>query len=61
MSLSPWLQAVKNNPHDYDSWFDYLRLMEIDGDIDQVRDIFERAISNIPPSKVSKNVQQFTY
>lgn len=44
---------MKANPHNYDAWFDYLRLLESDGDVDQVREVYERAIANVPPSKVS--------
>lgn len=37
----------------YDAWFDYLRLLESDGNMEQIRDTYERAIANIPPSQVS--------
>ena len=47
-----YLQEVKANPLNYDAWFDYLRLLEADGETEQVRDTYERAIANIPPSKV---------
>ena len=29
--------AVKANPHNYDAWFDYIRLEESAGDVDKVR------------------------
>nr|SVE74036.1 EOG090X01R1 [Daphnia barbata] len=43
-------QEIKENPSNYDAWFDYLRLLESEGDadIDVVRDTYERAIANIP-------------
>ena len=41
------------NPHNYDAWFDYLRLLESDAEVENVREVYERAISNIPPAKVS--------
>ena len=47
------MQEVKANSHNYDAWFDYLRLMESEGDVEVVRDLYERAISNVPPSRVS--------
>ena len=47
---------MKANPHNYDAWFDYLRLLESDGDVDQVREVYERAIANVPPSKVSTTI-----
>lgn len=36
----------------YDAWFDYLRLLEADGNVDQIRDTYERAIANLPPAQV---------
>ena len=47
-----WWQEVKANPFNYDAWFDYLRLMETDSDEEQTREVYERAIANVPPSKV---------
>ena len=47
-------QEVKENPSNYDAWFDYLRLVESEGDIDVIRETYERAIANVPPTKVSK-------
>ena len=45
-------QEVKDNSHNYDAWFDYLRLMENEGEVDQTREVYERAIANVPPSQV---------
>lgn len=36
----------------YDAWFDYLRLLESDENLEQVRETYERAIANIPPIQV---------
>ena len=45
---------MKANPSNYDAWFDYLRLMESESDdLDAIRDVYERAIANIPPIEVS--------
>lgn len=47
------LQEVKENPNNYDAWFDLVRLVESDlDDFDAIRDVYERAISNIPPINV---------
>lgn len=45
-------EEVKANPNNYDAWFDYLRLIESEGNTDIIRDSYERAIANVPPSKV---------
>jgi hypothetical protein len=46
------LQEVKANPLNYDAWFDYLRLVESEGDKEVIRETYERAIANVPPLKV---------
>ena len=43
-------QHFFQEPTDYDTWFDYLRMVEQEGDSDVIRDTYERAISNIPDS-----------
>ena len=51
--LSINFQEVKANPNNYDAWFDYLRLMESESDdLDAIREVYERAIANIPPVEV---------
>ncbi|KAH9585407.1 Crooked neck-like protein 1 [Schistosoma haematobium] len=44
-------EEVQANPHNYDVWFDYVRLMEEEGSIEQTREIYERAVANVPPIK----------
>lgn len=43
---------MKANPANYDAWFDYLRLVESEGNADLIRETYERAIANVPPTKV---------
>lgn len=43
---------MKENPSNYDAWFDYLRLVESEGNVDEIRETYERAIANVPPTKV---------
>ena len=50
-------QEVKANPMNYDAWFDLLRLLESDGELEHTRDTYERAIANIPPSQVCFTTQ----
>jgi crooked neck len=44
---------LKENPLDYDTWFDYLRLLESEEDIEQIRDAYEKAIAQVPPINVN--------
>ncbi|XP_003971475.2 crooked neck-like protein 1 [Takifugu rubripes] len=54
-------EEVKANPHNYDAWFDYLRLVENDADPDTVRDVYERAIANIPPIQEKRHWRRYIY
>uniref|UniRef100_A0A7N6BF21 Pre-mRNA-splicing factor Syf1/CRNKL1-like C-terminal HAT-repeats domain-containing protein n=1 Tax=Anabas testudineus TaxID=64144 RepID=A0A7N6BF21_ANATE len=54
-------EEVKANPHNYDAWFDYLRLVESDADSDTVREIYERAIANIPPIQEKRHWRRYIY
>lgn len=52
---------LTKDPLDYDTWFDYLRMVEQEGDSDIVRDTYERAISNIPDSSVKDDWRRYIY
>ena len=39
---------------DYDTWFDYLRLLENEGELSIIREAYEKAIAQIPPIQVEK-------
>ncbi|EFH52329.1 hypothetical protein ARALYDRAFT_323672 [Arabidopsis lyrata subsp. lyrata] len=52
---------VRKNPLNYDSWFDYIRLEETLGNIDRIRDLYERAIANVPPAQEKRYWQRYIY
>ncbi|KAM9778890.1 crooked neck-like protein 1 isoform 1-T1 [Syngnathus typhle] len=54
-------EEVKANPHNYDAWFDYLRLVESDADPDTVREVYERAIANVPPIQEKRHWRRYIY
>ncbi|KAI9840012.1 MAG: NineTeen Complex (NTC) component [Sarea resinae] len=54
-------EQIKENPKNYDVWFDYARLEETSGDIDRVRDVYERAIAQIPPSQEKRHWRRYIY
>lgn len=54
-------EEVKANPHNYDAWFDYLRLVESDGDPDTVHEVYERAIANVPPIQEKRHWRRYIY
>ena len=41
---------VDENPYDYDAWFEFAKLEEDSGSIPSVRDVYERAVAQVPPS-----------
>lgn len=42
-------EDLKENILDYDTWFDYIRLLENEEDVEAIRDAYEKAIAQIPP------------
>ncbi|KAF2771706.1 TPR-like protein [Teratosphaeria nubilosa] len=56
-------EQVKENPKNYDAWFDYARLEESSPSStpDRVRDVYERAIAQIPPSQEKRHWRRYIY
>ncbi|KAK4635988.1 Pre-mRNA-splicing factor clf1 [Fulvia fulva] len=54
-------EQVKENPKNYDAWFDYARLEEAGQDPGRVRDVYERAIAQIPPSHEKRHWRRYIY
>jgi crooked neck len=54
-------EQVKENPKNYDAWIDFARLEETSGDVDRVRDVYERAIAQIPPTQEKRHWRRYIY
>ncbi|KAK0250472.1 Pre-mRNA-splicing factor clf1 [Friedmanniomyces endolithicus] len=56
-------EQVKDNPKSYDTWFDYARLEESSpsSDPERVRDVYERAIAQVPPSQEKRHWKRYIY
>mmetsp|Transcript_29541 Transcript_29541/g.41560 ORF Transcript_29541/g.41560 Transcript_29541/m.41560 type:complete len:680 (+) Transcript_29541:82-2121(+) len=54
-------EEIKLNPANYDSWFDYARLEETYGELEKIRDVYERAIANIPPATEKRLWRRYIY
>lgn len=57
-------EQVRDNPKNYDAWFDYARLEESSGDddnLDRVRDVYERAVAQLPPSQEKRHWRRYIY
>ncbi|KTW30696.1 hypothetical protein T552_00408 [Pneumocystis carinii B80] len=54
-------EQIKENPKNYDAWFDYINLEESSGDSEKIRNIYERAIAHVPPSYQKKHWRRYIY
>ncbi|TKA28591.1 Pre-mRNA-splicing factor clf1 [Salinomyces thailandicus] len=56
-------EQAQENPNNYDIWIDYARLEESSpaSTPDRVRDIYERAIAQIPPSTEKRHWRRYIY
>eukprot|EP00053_Salpingoeca_punica_P017339 m.166966 g.166966 ORF g.166966 m.166966 type:complete len:725 (+) comp17185_c0_seq1:107-2281(+) len=54
-------EEVKTNPYNYDAWFDYVRLSEEQQEADKTRELYERAISHVPPAAEKRLWRRYIY
>ncbi|KAM2020883.1 hypothetical protein ACFX16_042969 [Malus domestica] len=54
-------QEVRKNPLDYDAWFGYIRLEENAGNKEKIRQVYDRAIANVPPAQEKRYWQRYIY
>ncbi|KAF7992069.1 hypothetical protein HCN44_001394 [Aphidius gifuensis] len=56
-------QEVADNPSNYDAWFDYLKSLESEGNLDHnyVREVYEKAIANVPPTKQKEHWKRYIH
>lgn len=54
-------EQVTANPLNFDAWFDFIRLEESTGDVDKIRDVYERAIANVPPAQEKRLWRRYIY
>lgn len=54
-------EEIRKNSMNYDIWFDYIRLEEENGNSLKISEIYERAISNVPPSNEKRFWRRYIY
>ena len=54
-------EEIEKDPLNYDVWFDYTRLEESMGNIDKIRDVYEKAIANVPPGQDKKFWRRYIF
>jgi crooked neck len=54
-------QEVTKDPLNYDAWFDYIKLEESTGSIERIREVYERAVANLPPAPEKRYWRRYIY
>jgi crooked neck len=54
-------KKVANDPLEYDAWFEFAKLEEDHGEASTVRDVYERAVANIPPMQEKQYWKRYIY
>lgn len=54
-------EQVKENSKNYDAWFDYAGLEESSRDADRIRDVYERAVAQVPPTQEKRHWRRYIY
>lgn len=54
-------EEIEANPKNYDVWFDYAKLEESTGDSTRVREVYERAIAQVPPANEKRYWRRYIY
>ncbi|PHJ23934.1 crooked neck family 1 protein isoform [Cystoisospora suis] len=54
-------EELHKNSLNYDCWIDYIRLEESRGDIDKIRNTYERALANVPPVAEKRCWKRYVY
>merc|ERR1711971_982315 len=54
-------EEIAEDPMNFDAWFDLIRLVENEGDVEVIRETYERAIANVPPSKEKRYWRRYVY
>ena len=52
---------LADDSYHYDTWFDYVRLEESEGDHRKIRDIYERSVANAPPIPEKRYWRRYIY
>lgn len=54
-------EQVKESPKNYDVWFDFARLEESGGNTDRIRETYERAIAQVPPTQEKRHWRRYIF
>lgn len=58
---SEYEAVLAEDAYHYDTWFDYIRLEESEGDAEKIRAVYERSIANVPPIPEKRYWRRYIY
>lgn len=54
-------EQVKENAKNYDTWIDYANLEQASGNVDRVREVYEKAVAQVPPAQEKRLWRRYIY
>lgn len=54
-------EQVKENAKNYDTWIDYANLEQTSGNVDRVREVYEKAVAQVPPAQEKRLWRRYIY
>ena len=54
-------EKIAQDPYNYDVWFDYIRLVEAEGEHDKIVQIYERSVANVPLQYEKRYWRRYIY
>jgi len=54
-------ELLRENEHNYDVWFDYVKLEETHGNQNRIRETYERAVAALPPGQDKRYWKRYIY
>lgn len=54
-------EELKEDPRNYDVWFDYIKLEEQSKNAKRTREIYERAVEQVPPANEKRFWERYIY
>ncbi|ROW16246.1 hypothetical protein VPNG_01833 [Cytospora leucostoma] len=54
-------ELVRENPKNYDTWIDYANLEQTSGNVDRIREVYEKAVAQVPPAQEKRLWRRYIY
>ena len=54
-------EILREDPKNYDAWFDYAGLEETSRNAERIRDVYERAVAQVPPTQEKRHWRRYIF